>query len=67
MEASSTQSGANVPAQGQPALWRPNFQISGNHVTDADTVLQSDFAALAVSRPEFDNPSCEGIRQANPF
>ena len=50
MATSSAQSGANVPAQGQPALWRPNFQIFGNHVTDADTVLQSDFAALAVAR-----------------
>ena len=37
-------------AQVQPDPWVPQFQIQENHVTTADSVMQGDFAALAIGR-----------------
>ena len=47
IEVTSTQS---QPAQIQPDPWVPQFQIQGNPVTSADSVMQNDLTALAVGR-----------------
>ena len=36
-------------AQAQPAPWVPQFQVQGNHVVETDSVMTSEFAALANS------------------
>ena len=47
IEVTSTQS---QPTQVQPDPWVPQFQIQGNQVTSADSVMQNDLTALAVGR-----------------
>ena len=47
LEVISTQS---QPAQTHPDPWEPQFQINGNSVTSADSVMQNDLTALAVGR-----------------
>ena len=38
------------PAQVQPDPWVPQFQVEGNHVTAADSVMQCDHTALGIGR-----------------
>ena len=47
LEVTSAQS---QPAQAHPNPWEPQFQINGNSVTSADSVMQNDLTALAVGR-----------------
>ena len=43
-------SAQSQPAQAQPDPWEPQFQINGNPVTSADSVMQNDLTALVVGR-----------------
>ena len=47
LEITSAQS---QPTQAQQNPWIPQFQIQGNHVISANSVIQNDLTALAVGR-----------------